>query len=66
MNIVTEGKRKVRIQVTGLRARRRKQLLDGLKETRGYGKLKEETLDRTVSRTGFSGGCGLGLRLTMK
>jgi hypothetical protein len=28
------------------------------KETRGYWKLKEETLDRTVWRNGFGRGCG--------
>ena len=33
--------------------KRRKQLLDDLKETRGYWKLKEEALHRTVCRTGF-------------
>jgi hypothetical protein len=39
--------------VKGRREIRRKQLLDDLKETRGYCKLKEETLDRTLWRTGF-------------
>jgi len=33
--------------------RRRKQLLDELKERKGYCTLKEEELDRTVRRTGF-------------
>ena len=33
--------------MTGRRGRRRKQLLDDLKEMRGYWKLKEEALDRT-------------------
>jgi hypothetical protein len=33
---------------TGRRGRRRKQLLDDLKEKRGYWKLKEEALDRTL------------------
>jgi len=32
--------------VTGRRGRRRKQLLDDLKEKRGYWKWKEEALDR--------------------
>jgi hypothetical protein len=36
------------------------------KEVRGYGKLKDEALDRIVRGTGFRGGCGLGLRPTMK
>jgi len=39
--------------VTGRRRRRRKQLVDTRKERRGYWKLKEETLDHTVWRTGF-------------
>jgi hypothetical protein len=36
--------------------KRRKQLLDDLKETTGYYKLKEGTLDRTWCRTGFGRG----------
>jgi hypothetical protein len=42
---VIEGKLDGRIEATGRRKRRRKQLLDGLKERRGYWKLKEETLE---------------------
>jgi hypothetical protein len=44
--------------MTGKRGRKRKQVLDNLKERRGYWKLKEEALDRTVSRIRFGGGCG--------
>jgi len=44
--------------VTGRRGRRSKHLLDGVKEKGEYWKLKEETLDRTVWRTGFGRGCG--------
>jgi hypothetical protein len=33
--------------MTGRRGRRRKQLLNDLKEKRGYWKLKEEALDRS-------------------
>jgi len=44
---VTEGKTE-RIEVTVTRGRRRKQVLDDLKKNRGYWKLKEEALDRTV------------------
>jgi hypothetical protein len=44
---VIEGMIEGRIEVTGSRGRRRKQLLDDLKEKRGYCKLKEEALDRT-------------------
>jgi len=42
--------------VTGRRGRRRKQLLDDLKETRGYRKLKEKELDRTLWRVRFGRG----------
>jgi hypothetical protein len=44
--------------VTGRQGRRRKQLLDDLKETRGYWKSKEEALERTVWRIRFVGGYG--------
>ena len=50
---VIEEKIKVGIKVTGLRGRRRKKLLDDLKERRGHCKLKEEALDRTMRRAGF-------------
>jgi len=46
------------IEVTGGRGRRRKKLLDELKERRGYYHLKEEALDRTMWRTGFGRGFG--------
>jgi hypothetical protein len=36
------------IEVTGIQGRRRKHLLDDLKETRGYCELNEEALDHTV------------------
>jgi hypothetical protein len=45
---VTEGKIEERIEVTGRRGRRPKQLLEDLKEKRGYCKLKEEALDRAL------------------
>ena len=45
-------------EVTGRGGRRRKQLLYDLKKTVGYWELKEETLDRTVWRTGFGKSCG--------
>jgi hypothetical protein len=46
-----------RIEVTGRRRRRRKQLLDYLEEERSeYWKLKEEALDRILWRTGFGRG----------
>jgi hypothetical protein len=43
---VIEGKVEGRIEMTGRRGRRRKQLLHVLKEKRRYWKLKEEALDR--------------------
>ena len=43
-----EERKERRIKVTGRRGRRRKQLLNDLKETRGYWKLKEEALDSTL------------------
>jgi hypothetical protein len=55
---VIEGKIEGRMGVTGRRGRRRKQLLDDLKENRGYCKLKEEKLYRTLWSTGFGRGCG--------
>jgi len=45
---VIEGKIKGGIEVTGRRGRRRRELLDDLKERRGYSQLKEEALDRTM------------------
>jgi hypothetical protein len=50
---VTGGKIKGRIEVTGPRGRRRKQLLDYLKEARGYCELKEKAVDLTLWETRF-------------
>ena len=55
---VIEGKIKEGIEVTGTRGRRRKKLLDDLKDRRGYSHLKEEALDRTMWRNRFGGGFG--------
>ena len=49
---VIEGKIKGQIEVTR-RGRRRKKLLDDLKDRRGYCQLKEEALDRTMRRNRF-------------
>ena len=46
------------MEVTRRRERRRKKLLDDLKDKRGYSHLKEETLDRTMWRNRFRGGFG--------
>jgi hypothetical protein len=42
--------------VTRRRGRRRKKLLDDLKDRRGYSHLKEEALDRPMWRNRFRGG----------
>jgi hypothetical protein len=46
------------MEVTRRRGRRRKKLLDDLKDRRGYSHLKEEALDRTMWRNRFKGGFG--------
>jgi hypothetical protein len=46
------------VTVTGRRGRRRRKLLDDLKERRGYSHLKEEALDRTMWRARFGRGFG--------
>ena len=46
------------------RGRRGKQLLDIVKERRGYWNLKDEALDRILWRNDFRRGRGLGVRLT--
>jgi hypothetical protein len=63
---VTEGKIQGGIEVTGRQGRRRRKLLDGLKERRGHFHLKEETLDRTMWRARFGRGFGLVVRQTTK
>ena len=56
---VTEGKIKGQIEVTRRQGRRRKKLLDDLKDRRGYCELKDEALGRTVWRNRFARGFGL-------
>jgi hypothetical protein len=63
---VIEGKIKGGIEVTGRRGRKRRKLLDGLKERRGYSHLKEETLDSTMWRARFGRGLGPVVRETTK
>jgi hypothetical protein len=48
----------------GTRGRRRRELLDDLKEKIGYWQLKEETLYRTLWRTRFGRGYGPVVRQT--
>jgi hypothetical protein len=55
---VTKGKIKGEIEVTGRRGRRRRKLLDDLKERRGYSLLKKKVLDRTMWRARFGRGFG--------
>ena len=50
------------IEVTRSRGRKRKNLLDDLKDRRGYSHLKEEALDRTMWRNRFGGGFGSVVR----
>ena len=52
--------------MTGRRGRRRRKLLDDLKEKRGYSHLKKEALDRTVWRAGFGTGFEPVVRQTAK
>ena len=61
-----EGKTNGGIEVTGRRGRRRRKLLDDLKERRGYAHLKEEALDRTMWRARFRRGLGPVVRQTTK
>jgi len=51
INNVIEGKIEGKVEVTGRRERRRRELLDDLKETSGYFKFKDEALDRALWRT---------------
>jgi hypothetical protein len=50
---VIEGKIQGGIEMTERQGRRRRKLLDNLKERRGYSHLKEEALDRTMWRARF-------------
>jgi hypothetical protein len=54
------------IEVTGRQGRRRRKLLDELKEWRGYSDLKEEALDRTMWRARFGRGFAPVVRQTTK
>jgi hypothetical protein len=61
---VIEGKIKGQIEVTRRRGRRRKKLLDGLGDRRGYSNVKEEALDRIKWRNRFGRGFGPVVCLT--
>ena len=55
---VIEGKIQGQIEVTRRRGRRRKKLLDDLKDRRGYCQLKEAALYRIMWRNRFGRGFG--------
>jgi hypothetical protein len=61
---VIEAKIKEAIEVTGRRGRRRRKLLNDLKERREYSHLKEKALDRTMWRARFGRGFGPVVRQT--
>ena len=61
---VIEGKIQGGIEVTGRQGRKRRKILDDLKERRGYSHLKEEALDRTMWRARFGRGFGPVVRQT--
>jgi hypothetical protein len=54
------------IEVTGRQGRKRRKLLDNLKERRGYSHLKEEALDLTMWRACFGRSFRHVVRLTTK
>jgi len=63
---VIEGKTQRGIEVIGRQGRRRRKLLDDLKERTGYSHLKEEALDRTMWTARFGRGFGPVVRQTTK
>jgi hypothetical protein len=63
---VIEGKVKGGIEVTGRRGRRRRMSLDEVMERKGYSRLKEDALDRTMWTAGFGKGFGPVVRQTAK
>jgi len=63
---VIEGKIKGGIEVTGIRGRKRRKLLDDLKKRRGYSHLKEEALVRTMWRARSGRGFGPVVRQATK
>ena len=52
--------------MTGRQGRRRRKLLDDLKERRGYSHLKVKALDRTMWRAGFGRSFGPVVKQTTK
>jgi hypothetical protein len=64
LKYVIERKLEGRIEIIGRRGRRRKQLVDDLKEKKRYWEMEEEALDRTTWRTRFGRGYGPVVRQT--
>ena len=60
---VIKGEIKGEIEVTRIQRRRRKKLLDGLKDRRGYCHLKEEAVDRNMWRDRLGRGFEPAVRL---
>jgi hypothetical protein len=54
------------MDITKVRGRRRRRLLNDLRERTGYFYLKEEALDRTMRRARFGRGFGPVVRQTTK
>jgi hypothetical protein len=63
---VIEEKIQGGIEVTGRQGRRRRKLLDNLKERRGYSHLNEKALDRTTWRARFGRSYGPAVKQTAK
>ena len=55
---IIKGKVKGRTEVMGRGGKRHKQLLDNFKEKRGYWKMEEKAVDRSVWRNAFVRGSG--------
>lgn len=53
-----------RVEMTGTRGRRGKQIPGDLKKNKGYRKLEQETLDRSLRRINFGSGYGSVMRQT--
>ena len=66
LKLVTEGKIKGEMEVARRRGRRRKKILDDLKNRRESSHLKEEALDRTIWRHRFGEVFGPVLRQNTK
>jgi len=63
---VTEGKIQGVIEVTGRQGRRRRKLLDDLKERRGFSHLKDKAMNRTIWRACFGRAFGPVVRQSTK